>query len=250
MNCQYCHATVNDDWTLCASCRADYARQLHQLRRNLYLLQRMANREYRLTEQTGGGKSPVPPTPADLGLLDEIDQAESLLKDIWTTATGDWRVGARWQRLIPRMQAHMGDLSQSPMAGEHLTMLIALSQRFAGLVDRRPRTRRLVGVCPDCGRDVLAGKGELLWRCRCGRVVNIPLLREETRERVEGVHLTRTPAGLAEWLRENYGYRVSRKQVTDWLRRGKLPSSKPVEDGYWEFNVREVLTLAMGANNA
>ncbi|MBT1171730.1 hypothetical protein JS536_11485 [Bifidobacterium sp. SO4] len=105
-------------------------------------------------------------------------------------------------------------------------------------------------MCPDCGRDVLAGKGELLWRCRCGRVVNIPLLREETRERVEGVHLTRTPAGLAEWLRENYGYRVSRKQVTDWLRRGKLPSSKPVEDGYWEFNVREVLTLAMGANNA
>lgn len=37
--------------------------------------------------------------------------------------------------------------------------------------------------------------------------------------------------------------------VSDWLRRGKPPSSEsiPNSDGYWEFNVRKVLAMAMGA---
>ena len=44
---------------------------------------------------------------------------------------------------------------------------------------------------------------------------------------------------------ENYGYEVSRKTITDALRRGKLPGSKPVEGGYWEFSIREIVAFAM-----
>lgn len=62
-------------------------------------------------------------------------------------------------------------------------------------------------------------------------------------------HLTRTPAGLAQWLRDEYGYQVSRKTITDWIRHGRLPSAKPVpgNDGYWEFSITEVLPLAMAS---
>ena len=42
---------------------------------------------------------------------------------------------------------------------------------------------------------------------------------------------------MSQWLKDNYGYEVSRKQISNWLNRGKLPSSKPVDDGYWEFNM-------------
>ena len=50
---------------------------------------------------------------------------------------------------------------------------------------------------------------------------------------------------MSEWLRENYGYEVSRKVIIMWIRRGKLPSSKPVEDGYYEFSIREIVSMAM-----
>ena len=123
-------------------------------------------------------------------------------------------------------------------------------ERIERIVDRMPRSRRIVGMCPECGREVLAAKGETLRLCKCGNPVNVTELREQSRAKAEAIHLTKTPAGMSQWLRENYGYEVSRKQVGNWLNRGKLPSSKPVEGypGYWEFNIREILAMAMGSS--
>ena len=115
-------------------------------------------------------------------------------------------------------------------------------------VDRRPRTRRIIGVCPECKREIQAAKGESLLLCKCGNPINVQQLREQSRDKAEAIHLTKTPAGMSQWLKDNYGYEVSRKQISNWLNRGKLPSSKPVDDGYWEFNIREILALAMGSS--
>lgn len=118
-------------------------------------------------------------------------------------------------------------------------------ERIERIVDRVPRSRRIVGVCPECGREVLAAKGETLRLCKCGNPVNVTELREQSRAKAEAMHITKTPAGMSQWLRENYGYEVSRKTITDALRRGKLPGSKPVEGGYWEFSIREIVAFAM-----
>lgn len=75
----------------------------------------------------------------------------------------------------------------------------------------------------------MAAKGEALRLCRCGNPINVQELREQSRDKAEAIHLTKTPAGMSQWLKENYGYEVSRKQISNWLNRGKLPSSKPVE---------------------
>ena len=91
----------------------------------------------------------------------------------------------------------------------------------------------------------MAAKGESLLLCKCGNPINVAELREQSRDKAEAIHLTKTPAGMSEWLRENYGYEVSRKVIIMWIRRGKLPSSKPVEDGYYEFSIREIVSMAM-----
>ena len=91
----------------------------------------------------------------------------------------------------------------------------------------------------------MAAKGKALRLCKCGDPVNVAELREQSQAEAESIHLTKTPAGMSEWLRENYGYEVSRKTITDALRRGKLPSSKPVENGYWEFNIRDSTILGL-----
>lgn len=94
----------------------------------------------------------------------------------------------------------------------------------------------------------MAAKGEVLRLRRCGNPINVQELREQSQAKAEAMHLTKTPAGMSQWLKGNYGYEVSRKRISNWLNRGKLPSSKPVDDGYWEFNIREILALAMGSS--
>ncbi len=94
----------------------------------------------------------------------------------------------------------------------------------------------------------MAAKGEALRLCKCGDPVNVAELREQSQAEAESIHLTKTPAGMNQWLKDNYGYEVSRKRISNWLNRGKLPSSRPVDDGYWEFNIREILALAMGSS--
>ncbi|MDU3638203.1 MAG: hypothetical protein E7G06_02915 [Bifidobacterium longum] len=65
-------------------------------------------------------------------------------------------------------------------------------------VDRRPRTRRIIGVCPECRREVMAAKGEALRLCRCGNPINVQELREQSRDKAEAIHLTKTPAGMSQ----------------------------------------------------
>lgn len=49
---------------------------------------------------------------------------------------------------------------------------------------------------------IAAALGELLRVCEhCGNVIGIPALRASMTERVDRYHLTRTPAGLSQWLR-------------------------------------------------
>lgn len=95
----------------------------------------------------------------------------------------------------------------------------------------------------------MAAKGEALRPCKCGDPVNVAELREQSQAEAESIHLTKTPAGMSQWLRENYGYEVSRKVIIMWIRRGKLPSSKPIEGGYYEFSIREIVSMAMAYSN-
>ncbi|WNW21334.1 hypothetical protein [Bifidobacterium longum] len=55
----------------------------------------------------------------------------------------------------------------------------------------------------------MAAKGESLLLCKCGNPINVAELREQSRDKAEAIHLTKTPAGMSQWLKDNYGYEVS-----------------------------------------
>ena len=81
-NCQNCDKPVEESWTLCKACRRGYARLLHRLRVNLYRLQSVARREYRLTEPGNGGRPQGgdAPAPVDLHAVDLLDQTEQAIE--------------------------------------------------------------------------------------------------------------------------------------------------------------------------
>ncbi|PLS30058.1 hypothetical protein Uis1B_2109 [Bifidobacterium margollesii] len=245
--CQYCGETeTREPWTLCQACRARYAKGLDRLRRILPLLDQITRREYRLAERAGRAAKADAPTPLDLHAQDLIDETENMLQDVCVTAGFTWL--DRWPRLIRRMIVRLDLLCRSADAGRSLHRVEHAVERLTPVVDRRPRTRRIIGPCPACGTEITAASGESLRRCpECGSIVDADALRSQTAETADRYHLTRTPAGLSEWLREEYGYRISRKQVSNWVNRGKLPSTTPVGDGYYEFSIREVLAMAMAS---
>lgn len=248
--CQYCgNQQVEKPWTLCQNCRRTYAKTLHQLRRNMQLLQRVARHEYKLGEPGSGGKPQggEAPSPVNMHAIDLLDEAESLLQDAWYDAVAVW--SDRWQLLIPRMQTRLAWLCKATNAGRFLRQLIKMNRRIEPYVDRKPRTRRIIGVCPECKREILAAKGESLLLCKCGNPINVAELRERTAETVNRYHKTLTPTGCSEWLRDDYGLDVPAMTVKNWLRRGKLPSAKPIaDDGYYEFDIRETVAMAMSVS--
>lgn len=100
-NCQNCDKPVEESWTLCKTCRRGYARLLHRLRVNLYRLQSVARREYRLTEPGNGGRPQGgdAPAPVDLHAVDLLDQTEQAIEQACADA-GTWL--GRWQWLAKR----------------------------------------------------------------------------------------------------------------------------------------------------
>ena len=264
--CQHCGSQqVEAPWTLCRDCRRVYAKTLHRLRHDMMLLQQVSLHAYKLGEPGAGGKPQggAAPAPINLHAQDMLDQTEDGLQDMWNETGVESR--PRWQALLRDAPRRLPDLCRASRSRHWLTWLIHACERIEPLIDRRPRTRRIIGVCPECGREVLAAKGETLLAakgetllaakgetlllCKCGNPINVAELREQSQAKAETIHLTKTPAGMSQWLRENYGYEVSRKVIIMWIRRGKLPSSKPVEDGYYEFSIREIVSMAMAYSN-
>ncbi|WP_242668085.1 hypothetical protein [Bifidobacterium longum] len=45
---------------------------------------------------------------------------------------------------------------------------------------------------------MMAAKGEALRLCRCGNPINVQELREQSRDKAEAIHLTKTPAGMSQ----------------------------------------------------
>lgn len=247
--CQHCANQIKPPWTLCETCRRDYAKTLHSLRIGLHRLQQMARREYKLTTSVGHTRPADAPTPIILPLQDILDQTEDQLQDACIDAEWTWL--DNWTHLIPRMQTKINTLCQAANAGYHLQQLQHSNQRIQQITDRQPRKRRIIGLCPECGREITAAKTEIYQVCEhCGHAINVPALRASMGQRVDKYHLTRTPAGLSQWLRDEYGYEINRKQISHWIERGKLPSTRPVPDnpGYYEFSIREVLAMAIAVS--
>ncbi|WP_223852421.1 hypothetical protein [Bifidobacterium tissieri] len=240
--CQHCGTPVTDPWTLCQSCRRLYAHTLHQLTIAMRRLQQITLHDYRLTSGDGGNHSGFPAVPIDLNAADLLRDIETMLQDMLNETGVESR--PKWQRILRWTPKHMTDLCQASRSGYYLDQCARALLRVQPLTDRIPRQRRLVGQCPHCGRPVNATPRDQWAACPCGHLLDLDIIRYDSRALISRLHKTMTPAGCAKWLADEYGLSVSRKTISTWLGRGKLPGSKPVGDGCWEFNLRELLQLA------
>jgi len=53
--------------------------------------------------------------------------------------------------------------------------------------------------------------------------------------------MTCSPAEAADWLTDRAGLRTTRKQVSNWLTRGRLSKARRIGRGMWEFNQAELV---------
>ena len=129
--CQHCGSQqVEAPWTLCRDCRRQYAKTLHQLRRNMQLLQRVARHEYKLGEPGAGGKPQggAAPAPINLHAQDMLDQTEDGLQDMWNETGVESR--PRWQTLLRDAPRRLPDLCRASRSGHWLTWLTHACERI------------------------------------------------------------------------------------------------------------------------
>lgn len=242
MSCQHCGTPVHAPWTLCPKCRKQYARTLHQLSQTMLRLQAIAHHDYKITEGHGTTDG-FAPAPVNMTAIDMLNDTETMLQDMINETGVESR--PKWQRILRWTPSHMTDLCQASRSGHYLDQCARALLRIQPLTDRIPRQRRLVGQCPHCGRPVNATPRDQWVACACGHLLDLTIVRHDSQALIGRLHRTMTPAGCSKWLADEYGLTVSRKTITTWLGRGKLPHSKPADDdGYWEFNISELLQLA------
>ena len=51
------------------------------------------------------------------------------------------------------------------------------------------------------------------------------------------------PLEAADWLTDRAGLRTTRKQVSNWLARGRLSKARRLGHGVWEFNQAELIEV-------
>lgn len=122
-----------------------------------------------------------------------------------TTHAGERRLGRR----MPRLPEHEGG-RRRPI---RTPIYAARSARYA--------------VCPECGA----------W-------LDLKRVRLEYLRGAGLMHITRTQADAARWVRENTGVSVTGKDLANWRSRGKMPSTRRIDRHYWEWNIMELLACA------
>ena len=247
--CTYCHLhDVINGYTLCKNCRILYARTLKTLQILMPLLQSLAHKKYKLNERVNASHAASSTEVINLSLLDTLTEVEELLQDTWL-ASGQIFFD-NWQHLLPRMPVCLPQLCRSQHAAQHLHKLIHACTRIQQLTDRQPRTRTLIGLCPHCGTPITAAANEEYRLCEnCKQVFNVHKIKQAAAHKVNTIHKTMTAAQCSRWLHSEFGIEVSRKTISKWLERGKLAYTKKLKDGYYEFNLSELITLAQHSKN-
>jgi hypothetical protein len=107
-----------------------------------------------------------------------------------------------------------------------------------------PEDRRMVGLCPQCGRNLWLTDDEIKGRwvgCKCGQPVNVRQVQEQhllTCALADNDHAQGTAAAVSKLLKAN-GINIRRQTIAQWKSRGVI---QPVgqQDGKPVFRVWDV----------
>lgn len=263
-NCVICGKPV--EATICEACARDWARRLAWLlKAGMPALQQIAYKQATTRERSprhGNTAYAAPPVNETAqALFNAVEVHLQLMggrlgiKPLGYDRYERARTLMQWADLIRLLLRRMRDLARLEDASGLYADTLRLAERVDAATSHSAE-KRLIGVCPDClnGRDE---QGEPVrtpiyaaWDARyaicpaCGAWLDLRRIRLEYLRSAGLMHITRTQADAARWIRANTGVNVSGNDLKNWRARGKMPGARHIEGPYWVWNVLELLACA------
>ena len=254
------------DANLCKECVKDWAKRLAWLlKAGMPALQQIAYKQATTRERSprhGNTAYAAPPVNETAqALFDAVEVHLQLMggrlgiKPLGYDRYERARTLMQWADLIRLLLRRMRDLARLEDASGLYADTLRLAERVDAATSHSAE-KRLVGVCPDClnGRDeqgepvrtpIYAARDARYAICpACGAWLDLRRIRLEYLRSAGLMHITRTQADAARWIRANTGVNVSGNDLKNWRARGKMPGTRHVEGPYWAWNVLELLACA------
>lgn len=263
-NCVICGKPA--EATICEACVRDWARRLAWLlKAGMPALQQIAYKQATTRERSprhGNTAYAAPPVNETAqALFDAVEVHLQLMggrlgiKPLGYDRYERARTLMQWADLIRLLLRRMRDLARLEDASGLYADTLRLAERVDAATSHSAE-KRLVGVCPDClnGRDeqgepvrtpIYAARDARYAICpACGAWLDLRRIRLEYLRSAGLMHITRTQADAARWIRANTGVNVSGNDLKNWRARGKMPGTRHIEGPYWAWNVLELLACA------
>ncbi|HJI55628.1 MAG TPA: hypothetical protein OIL96_07900 [Bifidobacteriaceae bacterium] len=263
-NCVICGKPA--EATICKACARDWARRLAWLlKAGMPALQQIAYKQATTRERSprhGNTAYAAPPVNETAqALFNAVEVHLQLMggrlgiKPLGYDRYERARTLMQWADLIRLLLRRMRDLARLEDASGLYADTLRLAERVDAATSHSAE-KRLVGVCPDClnGRDeqgepvrtpIYAARDARYAICpACGAWLDLRRIRLEYLRSAGLMHITRTQADAARWIRANTGVNVSGNDLKNWRARGKMPSTRHIEGPYWAWNVLELLACA------
>jgi hypothetical protein len=263
-NCVICGKPA--ETTICEACARDWARRLAWLlRAGMPALQQIAYKQATTRERSprhGNTAYAAPPVNETAqALFNAVEVHLQLMggrlgiKPLGYDRYERARTLMQWADLIRLLLRRMRDLARLEDASGLYADTLRLAERVDAATSHSAE-KRLVGVCPDClnGRDeqgepvrtpIYAARDARYAICpACGAWLDLRRIRLEYLRSAGLMHITRTQADAARWIRANTGVNVSGNDLKNWRARGKMPGTRHIEGPYWAWNVLELLACA------
>lgn len=263
-NCVICGKPA--EATICEACARDWARRLAWLlKAGMPALQQIAYKQATTRERSprhGNTAYAAPPVNETAqALFNAVEVHLQLMggrlgiKPLGYDRYERARTLMQWADLIRLLLRRMRDLARLEDASGLYADTLRLAERVDAATSHSAE-KRLVGVCPDClnGRDeqgepvrtpIYAARDARYAICpACGAWLDLRRIRLEYLRSAGLMHITRTQADAARWIRVNTGVNVSGNDLKNWRTRGKMPSTRHIEGPYWAWNVLELLACA------
>lgn len=263
-NCVICGEPA--EATICKACARDWARRLAWLlKAGMPALQQIAYKQATTRERSprhGNTAYAAPPVNETAqALFNAVEVHLQLMggrlgiKPLGYDRYERARTLMQWADLIRLMLRRMRDLARLEDASGLYADTLRLAERVDAATSHSAE-KRLVGVCPDClnGRDeqgepvrtpIYAARDARYAICpACGAWLDLRRIRLEYLRSAGLMHITRTQADAARWIRANTGVNVSGNDLKNWRARGKMPGTRHIEGPYWAWSVLELLACA------
>ena len=247
MICQACqlNQTNTIEAPMCPECEADYLQLVRRIPETIEALQALADKQVTIGVTERGGNRAFAPLPLNETAMRLVDSFKSWLQlaDSDLSAIRGLKGPDRWQWHWHNLTVTPSEIACIPVAPQRYDALKQLTSKASRLLTPR-ETLEFAGNCPQCGQPIYTPANHDTAECReCGNIINVDANRAIARDQLVQMHLTTTPAGAAQWVKENTGVTITRKAILMRIRRGTIHAT-PLEDGYYQIPVADLVDMA------